>query len=91
MIVTTTNDIAGYLEFYGLTASAPPAKPDVTGLATTRIVVYNGAEARLPETIAFLETKFKVQVQLKQDSAVSVDVIVTTGVSTPNLAPPPAN
>ena len=83
--------LAAYLELYGLTASAPPAKPDVSGLATTRIVVYNGAETRLPETIAFLETKFKVQVQLKQDSAVSVDVIVTTGASTPNLAPPPAN
>jgi LCP family protein required for cell wall assembly len=83
--------LAAYLEYYGLTASAPTSKPDATGLSATRIVVYNGAEARLPETIAFLESKFKVKVQLKQDKAVSVDVIITTGRSTPNLSPPPTN
>ena len=81
--------LAGYLEYYGLTASAPTAKAD-RGLSATRIVVYNGAESRLTETIAFLESKFKVQVQLKQDPAVSVDVIITTASSTPNLSPPPA-
>ena len=83
--------LAAYLEYYGLTASAPAARPDASGLSATRIVVYNGAEARLPETIAFLESKFKVKVQLKQDKAVSVDVIITTGRSTPNLSPPPTN
>jgi LCP family protein required for cell wall assembly len=83
--------IAAYLEFYGLTASAPTTRPDVSGLAATRIVIYNGAESRLPETIAFLEKRLKVKVELKQDAAVHVDVIVTTGTSTPNLAPPPAN
>jgi LCP family protein required for cell wall assembly len=83
--------LASYLEYYGLTASAPTTKPDTSGLSATRIVVYNGAEARLPETIAFLESKFKVKVQLKQDKAVSVDVIITTGRSTPNLSPPPTN
>ncbi len=83
--------LAAYLEFYGLTASAPTTKPDVTGLANTRIVVYNGAEARLPETIAFLEVKFKVKIELKQDAAVHVDVIVSTGSATPNLAPPPSS
>jgi LCP family protein required for cell wall assembly len=82
--------LAAYLEYYGLTASAPPGKPS-KGLSATRIVVYNGAEARLPETIAFLESKFKVKVQLKQDPAVSVDVIITTASSTPNLSPPPTN
>jgi LCP family protein required for cell wall assembly len=82
--------LAAYLEFYGLTASAPTGKPS-KGLSATRIVVYNGAEARLPETIAFLESKFKVKVQLKQDPAVSVDVIITTASSTPNLTPPPTN
>ena len=83
--------LAAYLEYYGLTASAPTTRPDVSGLAATRIVVYNGAEARLPETIDFLERKLKVKVVLKQDSAVRVDVIVTTGSSTPDLAPPPTN
>jgi LCP family protein required for cell wall assembly len=83
--------LVGYLEFYGLIASAPTTKPDVTGLTATRIVVYNGAEARLTETIAFLESTFKVQVALKQDAAVHVDVIITTGSATPNLEAPPAN
>ena len=83
--------IAAYLDYYGLTVSAPTTKPDASGLSATRIVVYNGAEARLPETIAFLESKFKVQVQLKQDPAVKVDVIITTARSTPNLSPPPTN
>jgi LCP family protein required for cell wall assembly len=82
--------LAAYLEYYGLTASAPTGKGS-KGLSATRIVVYNGAEARLPETIAFLESKFKVKVQLKQDSAISVDVILTTAASTPNLTPPPTN
>ena len=85
------NSLSAYLEYYGLTASAPTGKPNQAALSTTRIVVYNGAEARLPETIAFLESKLKVQVQLKQDPAVSVDVIITTGRSTPNLSPPPTN
>jgi LCP family protein required for cell wall assembly len=85
------SSLAAYLEYYGLTASAPTAKPDVTGLSTTRIVVYNGAEATLPETIAFLESAFKVRVELKQDAAIHVDVIVTTGRSTPALAPPPSS
>jgi LCP family protein required for cell wall assembly len=89
--VGLASSLAAYLEYYGLTASAPAGKPNTTGLQTTKIIVYNGAEARLPETIAFLEQKLKVQVQLKQDPAVSVDVIITTGRSTPNLSPPPAN
>jgi hypothetical protein len=83
--------VAGYLEYWGMTASAPTTRSDTTGLTTTRIVVYNGAESRLPQTIKFLESKFSVKVQLKDDPAVTVDVIVTTGSSTPNLAPPPTN
>ena len=83
--------LAAYLEYYGLTASAPNGKPDVTGLTKTRIVVYNGAEARIPETISFLEAKFKVKVELKQDSAVAVDVIASVGSATPALTPPPSS
>jgi hypothetical protein len=83
--------LVGFLEYYGLVASAPTTKPDASGLTATRIVVYNGAETRLTETIAFLESKFKVQVELKQDAAVHVDVIITTGSSTPNLEAPPAS
>jgi hypothetical protein len=83
--------IAAYLEYYGLTASAPTRKPDQNGLSSTRIVVYNGAETRLPQTIQFLQSKLKVQVDTKTDPAVTVDVIITTSRSTPILAPPPTN
>ncbi|GAC1664849.1 MAG: hypothetical protein NVS9B8_05520 [Candidatus Limnocylindrales bacterium] len=85
------SSIVAYLGYYGLTASAPPTKPDATGPATTRIVVYNGAEARLGGTIAFLQSQFKVQVQLKTDPTVPVNVIVTITDATPNLSPPPTN
>ena len=85
------SSIVAYLGYYGLTASAPPTKPDATGLAATRIVVYNGAETRLAGTIAFLQSQFKVQVQLKTDPTVPVNVIITTADSTPNLSPPPTN
>jgi hypothetical protein len=85
------SDLAAYLEYNGLTASAPTRKPDQTGLTTTKIVVYNGAESRLPQSIQFLESKFKVQVQMKTDPTISVDIIITTGRSTPAYAPPPSN
>ncbi|HET7472383.1 MAG TPA: LCP family protein [Candidatus Limnocylindrales bacterium] len=85
------SDLAAYLEYYGLTASAPTRKPDQTGLSATKIVVYNGAESRLPQTIQFLESKLKVQVETKTDPTVSVDIIVTTSRSTPAYAPPPSN
>jgi LCP family protein required for cell wall assembly len=81
------NQLALYLEYYGLTASAPNGK-GTAGLSATRIVVYNGAETKLPQTIAFLEQKFKVKVLLKNDPAVSVDIIITTGASTPPYGPP---
>jgi LCP family protein required for cell wall assembly len=83
--------LASYLEYYGLTASAPTKKPDQSGLSQTRIVVYNGAESRIPQTIQFLESKLKVQVELKADPVVTVDVVVTTSSSTPSLSPPPTN
>jgi LCP family protein required for cell wall assembly len=83
--------LAAYLEYYGLTASAPTKKPDQTGLAQTRIVVYNGAEQRIPQTIQFLQSKLKVQVDTKTDPVVTVDVVITTARSTPSLSPPPTN
>jgi LCP family protein required for cell wall assembly len=88
-IAGQTSNLAAYLEYYGLTASAPTRKPDQTGLAKTRIVVYNGAETRLPQTIQFLEQKLKVQVETKTDPAIVVDIVITTSRSTPALAPPP--
>jgi ornithine cyclodeaminase/alanine dehydrogenase-like protein (mu-crystallin family) len=57
--------------------------------ATTRIVVYNGAEAKLQDTIAYLQGLFGVQVTTANDPTVGVDIIITTGRSTPTLTPPP--
>jgi hypothetical protein len=83
--------LAAYLDYYGLTTSAPNQKPDPTAVTGTRIVVYNGAESRLTATIAFLESTFKTKVELKTDAAVSADIIITTSSATPNLTPPPSS
>ena len=85
------SDLAGYLGYYGLTASAPNVKAESTGLAATKIVVYNGAETRLTETTAFLEKSFKVKIETKVDPAIKVDVVITTATSTPTLTPPPSS
>jgi len=76
--------LAAYLAFNGLDASAPNQRPEGT-VAATKIVLYNGAETRLPQTIAYLEETFGVTVQLAADTGVAVDVIVTVGTSTPDL------
>jgi LCP family protein required for cell wall assembly len=81
------SDIAGYLGYYGLTASAPVQKPDVIPPATS-IVVYNGAEAELTETVAYLEKLFGVTAVPTEDPAARVDIVITTTASTPNLVAP---
>ncbi len=81
--------LAGYLDYHGLAASAPRQKPAGGVPAATTIVVYNGAEARLPNSIAYLESTFGVKVALVNDPTVHTDIIVTIGRSTPDLAPPP--
>jgi hypothetical protein len=75
---------AEYLEYQGMTASAPRRQTDARP-ATTRIVVYNGAEADIPETIKYLERRFKTTVTYATDPKVSVDAIVTLGKDAPNL------
>jgi LCP family protein required for cell wall assembly len=80
-------DVAAYLEYYGLTASAPKQAP-VNVPAGTRIVVYNGAESNLTATIAFLESTFKTKVVLVTDPTARADIVITTTRSTPILVPP---
>jgi LCP family protein required for cell wall assembly len=82
------SDIANYLVYAGVDATAPNQRPK-TNRATTSIVVYNGAQTRIPQTIGLLQQVFKVQVTLRNDPAVRVDVIVTTGRATPDYTPPP--
>lgn len=86
--VGQASQIASYLEYLGLTASAPTQRPDKT-VTTTRIRVYNGRESVLPATIALLENVFDVKAQFIADPSVRVDIIVTTGSRTPDLTPPP--
>ena len=81
--------IADYLEFLGMAASAPPQAPDVSGLATTTIRVYNGAEASAPLTIAALEGAFGVKADLVTDPTATANIVIITGKATPSLTPPP--
>jgi LCP family protein required for cell wall assembly len=83
--------LAGYLDYHGLAASAPRQKPPGAVPADTRIVVYNGAEDRLTESIAFLEQTFKVTATYLTDPAIRTDIIVTIGRSTKDLAAPQVN
>ena len=83
------SDLAAYLEYYGLTASAPKQTP-ASKPAKTRVVVYNGAEGGLTDTIAFLESTLKTKVILANDPTARADIIITTTASTPALAPPAA-
>jgi polyisoprenyl-teichoic acid--peptidoglycan teichoic acid transferase len=81
--------LAGYLEFHGLSASAPRQKPEGKVPADTVITVYNGAETELPETIAYLEKLFGVTVKTAVDDSVRTDIVIVIGQDTPDLEPPP--
>jgi LCP family protein required for cell wall assembly len=81
------SDIAGYLSYSGLSASAPVQRPDVRP-PTTSIVVYNGAESEMTETIAYLEQLFGVTATTKNDPSARVDITITTAESTPTLEAP---
>jgi LCP family protein required for cell wall assembly len=83
--------LASYLEYHGLAASAPRGKPPGSVPAKTVVTIYNGAEAKLPATIAYLEQLFKVKVVTKADPAIRADVVVTIGRNTPDLQPPPSS
>jgi len=82
--------IAGYLGAFGLAASAPNQKPDISGRTDTTILVFNGAEARLPVTLEVLGAIFGVVVEPVTDPTARVDIVIVTGKQTPDLAPPPA-
>jgi LCP family protein required for cell wall assembly len=83
-------NVAAYLEYLGMSASAPNERAQSSTGTKTRIVVYNGAESRLAETVRVLESVFGVTSTLAPDPAAQVDIIVTTGAETPSLTPPPA-
>ena len=82
--------IAGYLDSLAIAASAPNQKPDISGRTDTTILVTNGAEGRLPITVATLEAIFGVTAELVEDPTARVDIVIVTGKRTPDLTPPPA-
>jgi LCP family protein required for cell wall assembly len=83
------SQVAAYLTDEGIDASSPNQRPN-SRPSTTKIVVYNGAEQKIPTTISYLAKLFGVQPTTANDSSVLVDVIVTTARSTPELTPQPA-
>jgi LCP family protein required for cell wall assembly len=80
--------LAGFLEWRGITASAPRQKPPGAVPARTRIVAYNGALEDNPDTVAYLEQTFGVTVTEANDPAIRTDFILTVGKNTPNLDAP---
>ena len=82
--------IADYLEYLGMAASAPGLAPEVSGLPTTTIRVYNGAETSMPRTVATLEALFDAVAEPIDDATATADIVVITGTDTPSLTPPPA-
>jgi len=81
--------LSEYLNYIGIASSAPNREPDVSGLPTTTVRAYNGAETSLPLTAEALQTLFGVTVEPVTDPSVTIDFMVITGSSTPELTPPP--
>ena len=75
--------VSDYLGYDGLESSAPNQRVSV--IAKTQVVVYNGAEAEMPKTIAYLEDLFGLKVTMLTDPKVTVDLIVTLGKDAPAL------
>ena len=83
--------IAAYLDYLGLNASVPTANGGQAARLTytaTVVTFYNGADARMPETLRVLRATFGVTVKTVTDPTVGADVIVTTGRRTPQLQVP---
>jgi LCP family protein required for cell wall assembly len=81
--------LAQFLSYVGIDASAPNQRPDTRGLTNTTIRAYNGAESSFPLTLAALQQAFGVQVEPVTDPSVLADFVVITGLTTPQLTPPP--
>jgi LCP family protein required for cell wall assembly len=83
--------VADYLGYLGIGAQVPPVNgglADKLSYKKTVVTFYNGAELTMPETVKVLQKTFGVEFVAKTDPAVTVDVIVVTGKSTPDLKVP---
>ena len=80
--------LAAALSRAGLDASAPTAiTPDEIGLLKTRFIVFNGAEQRMPISLALLEKLLGMKATLIDDPTVTVDVEIITGADVPTITP----
>jgi hypothetical protein len=80
--------LATALSRAGLDASAPTAiTPDEIGLLKTRFIVFNGAEQRMPVSLALLERLLGMKATLIDDPTVTVDVEIITGADVPTVTP----
>lgn len=82
--------LSDYLSYLGIAASAPNQKPDTSGLTGTTVRAYNGAETRLPLTLAALQQVFGVTVIPVADATMRADFVIITAKDTPQLTAPPA-
>lgn len=70
----------------GLDAQAPTGvTPSELGLLQTRLIVYNGAEARIPATLAALEKLLGRKAIRIDDPSATVDAMVITGADLPSI------
>jgi len=83
------SNLAAYLDYRGIAATAPNQRPDTSGATGTTIKAYNGAETTFPLTVAALQDIFNVTVVPVADPNIHVDFVVTSSKSTPDLTPPP--
>lgn len=80
---------AAYLEYYGMDASALPQLA-VTTPAQTTITVYNGAEAKLPTTIKFLQNLYSATIVTATNPKIPADIVVVIGRNGQQLTTPSA-
>jgi hypothetical protein len=80
--------LATALSRAGLDASAPTAiTPAEIGLLKTRFIIFNGAEQRMPVSLALLERLLGIKATLIDDPTVTVDVEIITGADVPTVTP----
>lgn len=76
-----------YLNYNGMESSSP--NQNTATLAKTKIVVYNGAEAVMDGTVAYLEKLYGATATFVQDPKITaVDIVVTLGRNAPLLEAP---
>jgi LCP family protein required for cell wall assembly len=80
--------LAAALARAGLDASAPTTiTPAEIGLLKTRFIIFNGAEQRMPVSLALLERLLGIKATLIDDPTVTVDVEIITGADVPTISP----